>query len=380
MSKKKIGLVARGLNVKAGGVKQYIKHLFHGLVEAGVADGHEVIVFYDDPSFLGTYATQGAKEIFVKGHKALRNPVTRFLWDNVTLPIAIKRQNIDVTLFPKSIIPVIPTSRSVATIHDLAYFLPGINAYTFHETVFTKLFLPPSARRSDAIIAVSKRTREDIYALFKGINPEKVKVIYEDAAFKPNDEQTSTKYVREKYGIGDSPYIFMSSELSPRKNVPRALKALAAIKDDIPHTFVMTGGKGWKVTNIADLVKDLGLEDRFLKIGYVEDDDMSAVYAEADVYFHPSVYEGFGLTLLEAMQADTPVCYSNVTSHPEVAGDAGLGFDPYNVRDIADKLKEICLNKDLQQELINKGNKQRQQFDWNKAAKQTLDLLLEVAA
>lgn len=374
----KIGLSGRGLNAKAGGVKQYIKHIYANLISKATAKGHAVYVFYDDAKLVGTYAKQGAVEVVLPGYQNFRNPVTRFIWDYITLPVALLRHGIDVSFYPKSNIPYFTKSKSVVVVHDLAYFFQGINAYTWHETIFTKVFTPSSVRRADAVIAVSKRTREDIYSLFRGVADDKVKVIYEDASFKPESHNQTTD-VRQKYGIGKGPYIFMSSELSPRKNLPRALEALAAIKDQIPHKFVMTGGKGWKVKNIAQKVKDLGLEDRFQKIGYVEDEDMAAVYAEADVYFHPSVYEGFGLTLLEAMYANTPVCYSHITSHPEVVGDAGLGFDPYDIKDMSAKLLKICTDDQLKKDLVQKGTERIKLFSWESASSQTLELILSLA-
>jgi glycosyltransferase involved in cell wall biosynthesis len=376
----KIGISARGIDFQSGGAKLYIEKFLEHLKE--LDSPHTFVVFHDLEQNKGKYQTENIQEVFIAPspifNKLNRN-LGRFIWDQVQLPLTLNSYlDIEVMFFAKYEKPFFVSHPSVVAFLDLAYLLPGLNAYPWAPNLYKKLTIPYSARHSQAVITISKHTQRDVYQLISGIDTDKVHPVYLDAGYKENGK-SDHRYVRDKYGIGETPYVFLSSSLSPRKNIIRALRAIALIKEEIPHKFVMTGGKSWKVKNIAEEVEKLNLQDKFLKIGFVDDEDMHSIFQEADVYFHPSLYEGFGLTLLEAMYAKTPVAYSHISSHPEVAGEAGLPFDPYDVQEMAAVLKRLCLDKHLQQELAEKGLENIKRFSWAKMTGEIVDILVQTA-
>ena len=378
----RFGMSARGLEFQSGGAKMVIQRIAEQLPEVG--SEHEFVIFYDQPGFLGKieYSHGNVQEVYVPSigilDKVFRE-ASRFVWDHFLLPSEVKKYNLDAMFFPKYERPLTLDIPSVVMFLDVGYLLPGLAAYKKFETIYKRFFLPNAARTADAIATISKSTKQETHRLIKGVDPNKIHVTYIDAAYKPPKQDADSTYVRDKYNIGKGKFVFLSSDLSPRKNIPRTLRAIAKVKDQIPHKFVMTGGKAWGVKGIEVLINELGIGDRFIKAGFVDHEDMWAVYKEADAYFHPSLYEGFGITLLEAMHVGTPVAYSNISSHPEVAEGAGLPFDPYDLDDMAQALIRICTDESLRTNLTAAGYKRIKQFDWKFTAQGVLELLEKVS-
>ncbi len=221
--------------------------------------------------------------------------------------------------------------------------------------------IPFAVRRAKKVIAVSQSTKSDLMRLLR-VPGRKVEVVYEAAA-----KRTPPK----KYSV-ERPYILFVGMLEPRKNIPRLLEAFARLPD--AYDLIIVGKKGWKFDQVFATHNRLSLRGRVHFEGYASDTRLAQLYANASVFVYPSLYEGFGLPVLEAMQAGCPVITSNISSLPEVAGDAAILVDPYSVKSITDALYTVLSNKSLQRDLIIKGKKQAKKFSWKKAAKETLEV------
>lgn len=360
----KIGIAARGLSGK-GGPKQYIESLLSSLIN--VDNDNEYYFFYDSPNFMGMYP--GAKEIVL-------NSSVKLVWDYYLIPKAVKEHKLDVITFPKNVLPYFVTCKSVIVIHDLAYFMPELNAYPLIDTIYMKMMIKSSVKRANHIIAISENTKRDIIK-FTGINENKITVIYEasDLKYRQIKDVIELDKIKNKYNLSEK-FIFSCDSLTPRKNVIRLLKAFNNIKDKIPHKLVLTGGVSWKSKNVHNLIESM--RDRVIKLGYVPDEDMPMLYNLADLFVYPSLYEGFGLPLLEAMACGCPVISSNSSSLPEVVGDAGLMIDPYDVDNLEKVIYEALTNENLRKDMIRKGLDRAKQFSWEKCAEKTIEVLEEI--
>lgn len=186
------------------------------------------------------------------------------------------------------------------------------------------------------------------------------------------------KNIKEKYNIS-SDFILFVGTIQPRKNLQRLIEAFSKIsKKNI--ILVIVGKKGWQYEEILEAPQNFGVSDRVKFLDFVPDEDLTALYKEAACFVLPSLYEGFGLPILEAMKYGCPVITSNVSSMPEASGDAALYVNPEDVDDIADKIEKLISDEKLRSDLVERGYKQIKKFSWEKTAKQTLEALEKVAA
>ena len=268
---------------------------------------------------------------------------------------------------------------TVMTVHDLIF-----ERYPQHHTLrnraYLKLAMPAFVRAADAIIAVSRHTRSDLIALYD-CPPSKIHVIYEgiDADFRPASTP-DVDQVRATYGL-QRPYLFMMGTLEPRKNHATALHALARLKAaGYPHQLVLAGGSGWLFEPVTELVEKLGLSDDVVFTGYVPQPHVPALYTGADCVVMPSLYEGFGFPVLEAMACGTPVVCSDASSLPEVAGDAALLVAPTDDEALAANVQRILDDPALAAVLSAGGIQRAARFRWSECARRTADLYGELSA
>jgi glycosyltransferase involved in cell wall biosynthesis len=277
---------------------------------------------------------------------------------------------------------LLPNVRSpaVLTVHDLIF-----ERYPEHHTranrLFLKMAMPLFLRAADAVIAVSRQSMADIVEFYRITAAEKFHIIYEgvDPVFQPVTCIEAAR-VRDQYSAG-RPYLLMVGTLEPRKNHATALRALARLKAaGYPQHLVITGGEGWLFAPVRRLVDELGLAGEVHFAGYVPLADLTALYSGADCVLVPSLYEGFGFPVLEAMACGTPVVCSNASSLPEVAGDAALLVAPTDVDACAAAVRRILEDASLAASLRERGLKQAARFRWENCAAQTADLYFAVAA
>lgn len=187
----------------------------------------------------------------------------------------------------------------------------------------------------------------------------------------------NSKLLKEKYKINKK-YILFVGTLQPRKNIVRLIEAFSKIHHQQQLNLVIVGKKGWMYEEILEAPKQYGIENQIKFLEFVPDEDLSLLYKNALCFVLPSLYEGFGLPVLEAMTQGCPVITSNVSSLPEAGGDAALYVDPEDVDDIAAKMQSLVKDEELRKTLIEKGYKQVKKFSWEKAARETLKVLEEV--
>ncbi len=266
---------------------------------------------------------------------------------------------------------------TVLTVHDLI-FAAYPQHHTYTNRTFLRVAMPLFVRAADAIIAVSQQTRRDLLAHY-ATPAAKVRVIYEgidDRFARRSDYQSD---LRGRYSP-DRPYLLMVGTLEPRKNHATAMRALARLKQTgHPHRLLIAGGQGWLFEPVVALVAELGLTDDVTFAGRVPDDDLPALYAGADALLLPSLYEGFGFPVLEAMACGTPVVCSHSSSLPEVAGDAALLVPPTDDEALAAALERILTEPGLADELRQRGTAQAARFRWEMCAAETVELYREVA-
>lgn len=253
----------------------------------------------------------------------------------------------------------------VVTIHDMIYKIYPETTQIKNMDKFDKE-INHSIIMSDKIIAVSEATKKDILRYFN-ISEKKIEVIYpgvEDELYKT---YIFKKQSIKKYKIGTK-YILFLGTLEPRKNIVNIIKSFerANLKE---IKLVITGGKGWKYEEIFEAYKNSPCKDKIQMLDYIAEEDKIALYKGAELFIFPSLYEGFGMPVLEAMAAGTPVITSNISSLPEVAGDAAILVNPYDIDEISKAIKNIIGDEVLKKEMIRKGLEQAKKFTWENSVK-----------
>jgi glycosyltransferase involved in cell wall biosynthesis len=266
--------------------------------------------------------------------------------------------------------PHLPWTKTILTVHDLSFVRTPETSHPILKRYLDRV-VPWSVRRADHVIADSQATKDDLVTLYS-VSPEKISVLLSgvDPRFKRVNDLLFIQRLREKYGIPDSDYIFSIGTIQPRKNYLRLIQALHRLGDEFGQIkLVIAGGKGWLDAPIYAAVQALGMEERVKFIGFVDDDDLPALYSGAILTAYPSLYEGFGFPILESMACGTPVITSNLSSMPEVAGEAALMVDPYNIDVLAEGLRVLLTDKELRATLIERGYRQAALFTWQEAAR-----------
>ncbi|HCU70390.1 MAG TPA: hypothetical protein DIC35_01385 [Candidatus Moranbacteria bacterium] len=284
------------------------------------------------------------------------------------------------TTSPMSRIPVSYRGRTIVTVHDLAvYKLP--NLFPNGHKTKAKAMLSLMISKADKVIAVSGSTKKDIEDIFS-CPDGKTQIIYSgfDKRFSVQSSVARDR-VLEKYGIGKNKYILFLGTLEAIKNIGRLFKAFKLFREncekngkDCEYKLVMAGKDGWMASRYRKMASDLGISDHVIFTGYVVGDDMVPLFSQADFFVMPSLYEGFGTTVLEAFATGTPAIVSNVSSIPEIAGQAARLVDPVNVEEIAISMIELAGNEKIKQDLREKGRKQVEKFNWEKCARETLEV------
>jgi glycosyltransferase involved in cell wall biosynthesis len=296
------------------------------------------------------------------------------LWYRLRLPIPVEMWTGPVDLFHAAdfaLPPTLPGARTVVTVHDLAFehhpedAMPGMLAYL-------RRVVPRSARRADQVIAVSEATRRDLIELY-GLPGDKIVVIPHGVSsrFFPLAESDGRAALRTRRGwrFPDGPLVLTVGTMQPRKNHLRLVQAFAQVKTRA--SLIVAGGQGWSYEVVRDEVARLGIGDRVVFTGFVDDRDLPDLYRAATIFAYPALFEGFGLPVLEAMASGVPVVTSNVSSLPEVAGEAAELVDPLDVEGMAVVLDRLLGDETLRSDLCQKGIARAGQFTWARAAEKT---------
>jgi glycosyltransferase involved in cell wall biosynthesis len=301
------------------------------------------------------------------------------LWTHLRLSWEMARHPPDLLFILAHVLPIVHPRRSVVTVHDLGYlYYP--EAHRLLDRFYLDLSTRYNARAATHLIADSSATKRDLIERY-GIEPDKITVVYpgyDEKTFQPVKDEETTEAVKARYDIAGD-YILFVGTLQPRKNLARLIQAFADCRLPIADCrLVIAGKKGWLYDQIFQQVEELGLEGRVVFTDYVPEGDIPVLLSGARLFVFPSLYEGFGLPVLEAMACGTPVVCSNASSLPEVAGDAAILVDPLDVEGLAATMERVLDDEELQAELIERGFEQARKFSWEKCARETLDVLESV--
>lgn len=295
-----------------------------------------------------------------------------------SFPIDFNLNRIDCgnTVFHATNFISLPTkyAKQVVTIHDLAFMkYPKVVEQKIYN--YMMRWVPYSVNLADEIIADSENTKKDIIELLK-VPENKISVIYlaADKHFKKQLNMVITN-VKLKYKLPDKYFLYLGT-LEPKKNLPLLIEAMKLLKQnyDSEYKLVVVGAKGWKFNPIFERVHELGLEEDVIFTGYIADQDLPAIYSGATAFMFPSLYEGFGIPLLEAMQCEVPVIASNASCIPEVVNKGGILLDPTDVESWVEAMHNISSDKELHQQYVKKGLEQASKFSWEKVARETLEV------
>lgn len=298
----------------------------------------------------------------------------RIIWTQTSLPLRLLSDRASLVLSPLPEGMLFPCVPQVVVVHDvLPLHFP--KEYPRQQYYF-RYCVPILLRTSRAIVADSENTKRDIITCY-GVEADRVRVIpagYEKKRYRMGID---VEGVKEKYGL--TSYLLYVGNLLPHKNLRRLLHAFARIAWRLPHQLVIAGKKDHRYYPALEAeVQALGLQNRALFLDYVLSDELPCLYAGADVFVFPSLYEGFGLPPLEAMACGTPVIVSNVSSLPEVVGDAALMVDPYDIEGMAKAMHRVLSDDGLSKEMRRKGLERAKLFSWEKTARNILKVLDEV--
>lgn len=373
-----IGIDATALPEKPSGAGIYIQQLIRALAALDYPAGF-------DPQYL-VFARPSAPELIgAPPSPRLRYelipdlpPWRRLLWEQTVLPGLARRTGIDLLHSLHYTRPWRLPCPSLVTLHDLTFFLfPHL--HTLPKRYFFRLMIHYSARTAAGLLAVSESTRQDAIRLL-GLAPQRIQAtpLGVDPEFRPVTDPAQRAAVRQRYQLPES-FILYVGVLEPRKNLPALLQAFRqAVDRGLPHQLVIAGKMGWMTEQFFELLDQLELRSRVHLTGYVAPADLPVVYNLAQVFVYPSIYEGFGLPVLEAMACGTPVITSNISSMPEIAGVAGLLLPPGDVPALADALLGLLGDPAERRRRSALGLQRAAEFTWQRTARLTAQVYQEL--
>lgn len=300
-----------------------------------------------------------------------QHPAVRIAWEQSGFPLWAALCRTDVVHGTVNVLPLARAAPGVVTVHDLS-FLRYPETFPRAKAQYLRYAVTFSARSARRVIAVSESTRRDLIELAR-VREDRVEVVYSgvDERFRPLTDGELGRFRSKTFG--GRPYILHVGTLQPRKNVNVLIRAFAQLKsgEHIPHKLALVGARGWMYQRLFDLVQDLGLSDDVSFVDYVHQNDLPLWYNCADVFTYPSVYEGFGLPILEAMACGTPVVTSASSSLLEVVGEAGITVEPGSDEALAHALSGILNDSARRDSLRAAGLRHAQGWTWDATARET---------
>ncbi len=348
------------------GVGNYLNVLLPAIAE--IDKENEYCIYYG--KWMKAYSFTGIKqsnfkliELDIENSQIHRN-----LFLAIKLPNMVKRFGADIYWVPDSQATLYKPCRMISTIHDLAeYVIP--EKYSKKTAFIRRTYVRHQIRISDHIITVSEYSKDEIRKRF-GLPDNRVSVVYNALAKKSNEWKTEEK---------SEDYILFVSEVERAKNLGVLIEAYASLNDELRKRFELkvVGKKGNNFEEVQGLIRQLGIEDRISFYGYLSDIELDEMYKKATVFVFPSVFEGFGYPVLEAMARGVPVICSNVSSIPEVGGDAVRSFNPYDSTQLVEQLVSVLEDDGLRRNMIEEGLKRSKMFSSDKMAVETVRVLTE---
>jgi glycosyltransferase involved in cell wall biosynthesis len=372
----RIGIDVTAAITQGGGIGRYTRELVRAVVRAG-GDYEYHFFSAKRPPTLPVPDPLPSRAGVVHHQAPLNVRWLYRLWYRFRLPLPVQwfTGRLDLFHSPDFVLP--PVSGGIPTlltVHDLS-FVHYPQTFTPALVNYLNRAVPWSVGRATHILADSQATKDDLLNLWN-VPADKVTVLYSgvDRAFQPANEDNQLAAVRRKYQFGNAPYLFSTSTIQPRKNYQMLIRAFKPIAARWPHHLVIAGGKGWLYEETLAEVERQGLDGRVHFLGFVDDADLPALYSRATLFVFASLYEGFGLTPLEAMACGVPVLVSNASCLPEVVGEAAVLLSPHDEAAWTAAMDSLLADPVRRGRLVAAGFRQSRQFTWGKAARQLLTI------
>lgn len=368
-----IGLDTVAMKADLYGVGNYIRNLVCGLLAAESEDRYILITSESGIHHLLPLANAVSLE------SCPTSRPLRICWEQAVLPRILKARKVELFHGLASVLPLRRCCRRVVTVHDLTTVLMP-DCHTVTRRSYLRWMIPKACDRADGIIAVSESTRDDLVTHLR-ISPQKIFVVHLGVAeaFRPVSDMAQLLKVRRKYGLPEK-FILYVGTLEPRKNVKTLVTAYEQAGDVLREfSLVLAGSLGWGYQPLLRQISSSPVGDRIILPGYIAAEDLPAIFSAASVFVYPSLYEGFGLPILEAMACGTPVITSNVSSMPEVAGDAALLFDPGSPTDLLVAIRKVLAEVEVRNSLAERGIARARFFTWEQTARKTRQVYAQLA-
>ncbi len=355
---------------ETGGMEVAARELIGALLAEAPA-GMRLTAFVNREAAAGLAAPWGARLTVVRVPVKARNRVQWVLGEQALLPRLAARAGVDLMHSLASTAPLRGRFRRVVTVHDLIYArFPEAHAGV--RDLGMKALVPAAARRSDRVIVDSLSTREDVVELI-GVAPERIDVVPLGLGAARHDRPLPEGEVRVRHGLLDRRVVLALSAKRPHKNLAALLDALARLPAEVRPVLVLPGYPTAHEQDLRARARMRGVDGDVRFLAWVSDAELETLWALADAFVFPSLYEGFGLPVLEAMARGVPVACADASSLPEVAGDAALLFDPHDAAAIAAALKRLLDDPELAAGLVARGHERVREFTWQRTARLTLD-------
>ena len=366
----RIGVMLRHLDQHEGGVKVYTRSLLRHLL--ALDGGHEYVLLYADRRHLGTYGDlPNVRERFLPAPSKLA-------WDQAAVPLAARRERLDLVFNPKFSIPVLAGARSVFVLQGSDWFVMPWGS-SWLDRLNHRFLIPLYCRRADAIIVVSNNIARDLVEHL-GVDRSKIRTVYYGLSpiFRRVEDPERLAAARERYRLPERFMLFVG-QIYPAKNFGGILRALSGLRGRLPHKLVVAGEPRSDYEEELGLMDQLGLRDDVVFTGWLPQEELPVLYSLADVFVFPSLYEGFGIPLLEAMACGCPIVTADVGSPPEVTDGAAVLVDPRDPRGIAEAIERVAQDPGLRRDLVERGLARVRGFTWERCARETLAVLETVA-
>jgi glycosyltransferase involved in cell wall biosynthesis len=384
------------------GTEWYSYYLITNLIK--IDRENKYILYSDKPlnqAFLNDLKLENNKNVRIK---VLEWPF-KYFWTIGRLSLEMIFKCPNALFVPAHSLPLFFPKKTVNTIHDIAFisndyiysqdvstdsskfsdrwfnFLIGLFTfvrYRFKSTDHLRWSTKFALKRAKRIIAVSNFTKNDILKNYKRVSPDKIKVIYNgfnNNLYRLIEDEIALNSILKKYGIPEN-FLLYVGRMERKKNIYNLIEGFSIFKENNKESrekLVLIGSAGFGYDEMKYIIEELGLEDDVITLGWVEENDLPYIFNKARLFIFPSLYEGFGIPVIQAMACGIPVLASDIAVLQEVAQDSALFFDRFSPIDMAYKIEEILSNKELRQNLISKGLSHSKNFSWEKCAQETLE-------
>jgi len=366
----RIGVEGRTLQGERYGVARYLVNLLRHLVEL---EDDLYVVYLSRPTEPLDFESTRLEMKVLGGAPGLT-------WRHLRLPLAMRRDRVDLHFSPSYFLPLLKVCPAVVVVHDITFKVHPEWFAADRRFLFDDLFWR-EVKRAERIVTVSEHSRGDIVRVL-GVEPSRVAVVPEaaDPLFRPVRDEARLEEVRARFGLSPG-FLFTAGAIHTRRNLERLIEAVSIAGRELGRELELlilgTTAPFTPPVDIWGTARRCGMEERVKRLEYVSDEELLLLYNACGAFVYPSLYEGFGLPVIEAMACGAPVACSNVTSLPEVAGEAALYFDPLSVEDMSGAVARLVGEEGLREDLSQAGLRRAASFSWRRAAEETRRIFAE---